>query len=108
VDKQQLEEIGGRLRQRRTSLGFTREQIAELADVGVGYYGQLEVGTSQMSIDTLVKISKSMKLPMEFILFGTGFEAGDSTPIIEILRNCTKRELKLAEKVLKLFLLKSD
>lgn len=108
MDKQQRIEIGLRLRQKRTELDLTREQFSELADIGAGYYGQLEVGTSQMSIDTLIKLSTAMKLPMEYILFGTGYEKGDPTPIIELLSNCNEREVKLAEQVLKLFLLKRD
>ena len=69
MEKQQLIEIGQRLRSRRQELGLTREKMAELADVGTGYYGQLEVGTSQMSIDTLIKLSQSMHLPMDYIIF---------------------------------------
>lgn len=76
MDKQQRIEIGQRLRQRRQELGLTREKMSELADIGSGYYGQLEVGTSQMSIDTLVKLSRSMHLPMEYILFGEGMDRG--------------------------------
>ena len=107
MDKKQLVEIGHRLRQRRTEFKMTREEFAELADIGAGYYGQLEVGTSQMSIDTLIKIANSMHLPFEYILFGTGYKKSDPNPIIEILQNCTKRELKLAEKLLKMYLMKS-
>ena len=46
--------------------------MAELADIGMGYYGQLEVGTSQMSLDTLIKLSRAMHLPMEYIVLGEG------------------------------------
>ena len=106
MEKQQLIEIGQRLRQRRQELGLTREKMSELADIGSGYYSQLEVGTSQMSIDTLIKLSQSMHLPMEYILFGSGYEAGDTSAISDLLSRCTTRELKLAEEVLKLFLMK--
>lgn len=108
MEKQQLVEIGRRLRQRRQELGLTRERMSELADIGAGYYGQLEVGTSQMSVDTLMKLASSMHLPMEYILFGTGYEPGDPSAIIDLLGHCTPRELKLAEDLLKLFLLKTD
>lgn len=107
MKKQELINIGGRLRKRRTELKLTREKCAELAGIGAGYYGQLEVRTSQMSIDTLVKVAGTLKLPLEYILYGTGYEPGDAEPVYEILRNCNERELKLAEQVLKLFLLKS-
>ncbi len=108
MEKSQLIEIGHRLRKRRTELGLTREKMSELADIGSGYYGQLEVGTSQMSIDTLIKLSRSMHLPMEYILFGTGYEPGDPDPVKNLLCRCTPRELKLAKEMLKLFLLKID
>ena len=106
MDKQQRIEIGQRLRQRRQELALTREKMSELADIGSGYYGQLEVGTSQMSIDTLVKLSRSMHLPMVHILFGEGEGPGDASAVLDLLRRCTPRELKLAEEVLKLFLMK--
>lgn len=106
MEKQQLVEIGQRLRQKRNELGLTREKFAELADIGAGYYGQLEVGTSQMSIDTLIKISRAMHLPMEYILFGNGYEPGDASAVQQLLCQCSERELKLAEEVLKLFLMK--
>lgn len=107
MEKQQLIEIGQRLRQRRQELGLTREKMSELADIGTGYYGQLEVGTSQMSIDTLLKLSQSMHLPMEYILLGSGYEAGDASGVQDLLSRCTPRELKLAEDILKLFLMKT-
>ena len=106
MEKRQLIEIGQRLRQRRQALGLTREKMSELADIGTGYYGQLEVGTSQMSIDTLIKLSRSMHLPMEYILFGEGEGVGDPSAILDLLRRCSPRELNLAEEVLKLFLMK--
>lgn len=54
MTKQERVAMGHRLRQQRTLLGLTREEFAELADISAGYYGQIEVGTSQMSIDTLL------------------------------------------------------
>ena len=106
MEKKQLAEIGQRLRQKRNELGLTREKFAELADIGAGYYGQLEVGTSQMSIDTLIKVSRAMHLPMEYILFGEGYEPGSPAAVQELLSRCTERELRLAEEMLKLFLMK--
>ena len=108
MDKRERMEIGQRLRQRRTELGLTREKMAELADIGTGYYGQLEVGTSQMSIDTLIKLSRSMHLPMEYILLGEGYEPGDASAVMDLLSRCNSRELALAEQVLKIFLMKQD
>lgn len=108
MTKQQRVAVGQRLRQRRNHLRLTREQFAELADIGTGYYGQIEVGTSQMSVDTLIKVSRASRLSMEYILFGEEDGEPDLSPLQLILSRCTPRELRLAEKVLQLFLLRGD
>ena len=108
MTKEQRITIGQRLRQQRKHLNLTREQFAELADISASYYGQIEVGTSQMSLDTLIRISKTSRLSMEYILLGEDSEAQDLSAINALLSRCTPRELRLAEKVLQLFLLRGD
>ena len=95
MTKQERVAMGHRLRQQRTLLGLTREEFAELADISAGYYGQIEVGTSQMSIDTLIKLSRSSRLSMEDILLGER-EPGeaDLTTIDALLARCSPRELR--------------
>ena len=106
MEKQQLKEIGQRLREKRTALDLTREEFAELADISSGFYGQIEVGATQMSIDTLIKITTSMHLPIEYILFGKGYESANTSPIIELLNHCDQRQAALAKRILKLYLMK--
>lgn len=108
MTKQERIAAGQRLRQQRNRLGLTREQFAELADIGAGYYGQLEVGTSQMSVDTLIKISRTSRLSMEYILLGEERTAQDPASLQGLLAGCSPRELRLAEKVLRLFLLRGE
>ena len=93
MTKQERVAMGHRLRQQRTLLGLTREEFAELADISAGYYGQIEVGTSQMSIDTLIKLSKTSQLSMEYILLGEEIQPdADLTAIEALLARCTPRE----------------
>lgn len=108
MTKQERVAVGQRLHQQRNRLGLTREQFAELADIGSGYYGQIEVGTSQMSIDTLMKVARTSRLSMEYILLGEEHGEADLTSLQALLARCTPRELRLAEKVLQLFLLRGD
>lgn len=109
MTKKELAEIGERIRAKRIELKLTREQFAELADISPGFFGQLEVGGSQMSIDTLLKVSKSLHVDMEYLLLGETEPENNSEelePVLELLSKCNKRELKLAHQVLKLFLMK--
>lgn len=109
MTKKQLMDIGERLRSKRIALKLTREQFAELADISPSFYGQLEVGGSQMSIDTLLKISQTLHVDIEYILLGKESEdnSEELEPVLELLSHCSKRELKLAYEVLKLFLMKN-
>jgi hypothetical protein len=45
---------------------------------------------------------------MEAIVFGEERARADTTPLAEFLRSYSARDVRLAEKVLKLFLLKAD
>lgn len=108
MTKQERMEVGRRLRQQRGFLKLTREQFAELAGIGAGYYGQIEVGTSQMSIDTLIKVSRTSRLSLEYILFGEDGGPPYQGGLQGLLDSCSPRELRLAEKVLQLFLLRGD
>ena len=108
MTKEQRAAAGQRLRRQRRHLGLSREQFAELADISAGYYFQLEAGTSQMSVDTLIKVSRTSRLSMEYILFGGGEPPQDLSSFQLLLKGCTARELHLAEQVLRLFLLRSD
>ena len=108
MDKKQLAEIGERLRKHRNEIKLSREQFSELAGISSSFYGQIEVGTSQMSIDTLVNIAHALHLPLEYVLFGTGYEPSDPDPVINLIKNSTPREQKMLEQVIKLFLMKVD
>ena len=55
-----------------------------------------------------MKVARTSRLSMEYILFGDETGEPDLSPIQILLNGCTPRELRLAEKVLQLFLLRGD
>ena len=61
-----------------------------------------------MSIDTLIRVSRTSRLTMEQILLGPLPEPGDQTPLQFLLAHRSARELALAEQVLRLFLLRGE
>lgn len=111
MNKEKLKEIGERIRALRYALGLTREKAAELADITVGFWGQLEVGTSQMSIDTLMKVAKTLNVSMDYIVNGEPYGETEAAKISRnkidhLLSGRTERELRLVEEVLMMFLMK--
>lgn len=100
-------EIGARIRKQREYLRLTREELAELLDVTPKFCSDIELGVKGMSIQTLCKISDTLKISTDYILKGADNEA-DITEIAEIVRmllSCEPKKLKVAEKLLKVYLL---
>ena len=94
--------IGGRIRRQREFLGYTREQFAELLDVTPKFCSDIETGAKGMSVPTLCRISKVLRLSTDYILYGkTEQENPDS--VMMVLENCSKRERTYAEQLLKIF-----
>lgn len=54
--------IGERIRYFRLSRGYTQEELAEIANVHYTYIGGVERGERNISLETLNKITKALKL----------------------------------------------
>lgn len=63
-------EIGIRIRLEREKLDLSREKFAEIIGLSPFYIGQIERGDRNMSIDTLVKVSDTLNISMDYILKG--------------------------------------
>ncbi len=96
--------IGARIRSQREYLGYTREQFAELLNVTPKFCSDIELGAKGMSVPTLCKISKVLRLKTDYILFGKT-EAAFSEPLTLLLQSCTDTERVYAEQLLKTFLI---
>ena len=79
--------IGSRIRTQREYLGYTREQFAELLDVTPKFCSDIELGVKGVSVPTLCKISRILRLKTDYILFGRQ-EAAFSEPLALLLQSC--------------------
>lgn len=64
-------EIGKRIRAERERAGFTREKLAEAADVTPRFIADIERGSVGLSIPTLKKICEILRISSDRILWGT-------------------------------------
>ena len=96
--------IGSRIRKQREYLGYTREQFAELLEVTPKFCSDIELGVKGMSVPTLCKISSTLRLTTDYILFCRA-EVQPDYPISLLLHSCTNTEREYAESLLKTFLL---
>ena len=63
-------EIGERIRQTRTEIGFSREQLSEIIGISTLFLGFIECGQRGMSITTLKKLCDALHVSADYILFG--------------------------------------
>lgn len=70
VDKETKAEIGKRLRAKRESAGYTREQLSELCSLSPRFLANVELGDSAFSLDTLMTVCKILSCSSDELLFG--------------------------------------
>ena len=61
---------GERIRLKRTLFGLTQEAMAKKINRARKYYADIERGTCGMSVETLMAISVSLNMPLDYIIYG--------------------------------------
>ena len=64
MPEKDLKSLGSRLKQLRKNAGYTQEQLAEKAYMHPKYVGQLERGEINTTIETILRLSRAMNLPI--------------------------------------------
>lgn len=62
-----LNNLGGKIRAERQRKGITQELLAEKVDISVNFMSLIENGRN-MSVETLVKISKALGVTVDYLL----------------------------------------
>jgi len=96
--------IGKRIRAQREFLGYTRDYLAEQLSVSTNFCRDIEIGAKGVSVQTLAKLSKILKLSVDYILFGEVSNT-ENRPLLMMLNSCKPDKRKYAEDILKSFLL---
>lgn len=106
---------GERLRLQRTLLDFTQNEVAEKVDRAAKYYADIERGSCGMSVETLMAISSTLNLTLDYVIYGKTYSENeqkshtdDVCAILDLLDNSSERKRKYALRMLKLFLVACD
>lgn len=69
--------LGQRLRRRRKELGLTLAQLSQRADTGTSTIHSIERGRTAPRLDTLLRLSAALNMPISRILEENGGENHD-------------------------------
>lgn len=65
-------EVGERIRLERDRQGYTREELAELADISAKYLYEIEHGKRGFSVLILCNLCRALRVDYECLLVGRG------------------------------------
>lgn len=94
--------FGERLRNRRNTLGFTQEYVADTINISLRFYQMIERGEKSVSLDTLIGLSKALTISIDYLLSGD-LSYSLSNPIAEVFEGLSPRQREDAIKILQLY-----
>lgn len=60
--------LGKRIREERTKLNLTQEQLAELVNVSTTYIGFVERGERSLTLSKLIKVANALGVSVDYLL----------------------------------------
>jgi transcriptional regulator with XRE-family HTH domain len=60
--------IGQKIKQKRSELGMSQEELAEACDISPSYIGHLERASRNLSLNTAIKLSQVLNISLDYLL----------------------------------------
>ena len=95
-----LTDIGKRVRKTREHYGFTRERLAEMANISPQFLVHIENGTKGMTANTICNLARALNVSADYLLFGLEDTDLNRTLAMEALVSLLPEDRMLAERVL--------
>ena len=70
-----LSDMGKRLREYRKSLKMTQQKVAEILDMSLNFYGQIERGESRLSLEKMLLLHEKLGFDPTYLLTGKRTDA---------------------------------
>lgn len=96
--------VGGRLYSARRSLGLTQAEAAERAGISDRAYADMERGTVNMRVETLLRVCDALHLTPDELLTEREQSDPSEEEIMARLRDCTPRQRETALRLLDVYL----
>lgn len=97
------QETGERIFKMRKKRGYTREKLAELANVSVQFLADIERGHKSMTVKTLRRIASALNVTTDYIVNGSG-PFSENAELNLMLASLSPYRRQQAEKLLAVFI----
>lgn len=100
-----LQTIGNRLLAIRKGMGMTQAEVAEAADVSDRTYAEIERGTVNMRVETLLRVCRTLHITPDEVLTMPDEEASlRQEELMERLNACSPKDRQTALGLLSIYL----
>lgn len=98
--------LGMRIRESRLKKGYTQQVLAEQAQIGEVYLGEIERGMKMPSLNSFIKLIEALGISADYVLRDELSSGGEYVrdEITEKLRNLTPGQRKIAADILDAYL----
>ena len=97
--------IGNKLLNIRKKAGLTQNEVAELSGLSDRTYADIERGTVNMRLETILRICKALKITPDDILTSENVSISEQkTELINLLESCSPHEQRTALDILSVYL----
>lgn len=97
--------IGNKLLTFRKQKGLTQAEVAELAEISDRTYADIERGSTNMRMETLVSICKALNItPNQILIDDDNLLMIEQEKLIKQLNSCKTKERETALKLLSVYL----
>lgn len=104
-DETMTDKLGEILKREREKAGYTREQIAERAKIGVRHLAAIENEQRMPSVKVLFRLIRAIGISADLIVYPTSIpsepeDTHDTAQLIRLIRICDKRARRAAKAML--------
>lgn len=92
--------MGERIKKQRLLNGYSREKLAEMADITPRFCYDLELGLKHMSVNTLCKLSDALHVSVDYMLYGSQEPAENLDHIIGLISCCPANKRAHLEQII--------
>ena len=106
--------VGERIKKKRILLGMSQDELGEKIDRATKYCSDIERGMCGMSIETMIAISKSLDMTLDYMIFGESTEVESAREeqseiaLIHAISKCPEKKRIHAIRMLQVFLAAMD
>lgn len=93
-----LQDIGNRITELRKRLGWTQEELAEIADLTPQFVSYAESGKRAMRPENLLKLSKALNVSADYLLTGEIIDK-DLLILSDKIKQLTPSQIRIIENI---------